>query len=556
MKATFSRQVKFSFRQMIVFVIVITMIKCEKEFPVANVIVSPKSATIEIGSSSQFEAASLDASGRILTDRPIIWYSSNASVATVSSTGLVTGISIGGPVTITAKSETKCSTAQVTVMAVPISSLTVSPASATIEIGETKQLSTTLIDSHNNIVTNRSISWSSSNEDVAIISSLGIVTGISKGGPVTITASCEGKSGTAQLIVIPVSVASVLITPSSAEVIVGENLQFSATVLDTRGISLSDRQIVWSSSNSNIATISSSGLATGLKPGGQITITATCEGKNGIAQLVINYPLGLAQMINGLNDVITSMIEYNQNLLERNPHLATAIEAKIKMLQSPGLSNEIIDGGFYASDVLISVDNRQIPINTVFPIENLRNGAKTALESVKSAFPILENFMQTPYPNEYYYSLWYGFNIGDFGGSGGMFVEEWESVLERDPNALWYDMVYFHELSHSFIGNETLNQFLGWYLYNMVHTNSKDISSWSIDPPYSSMNINNNGYNALLDIYQLIGHDNMSYAYKIIYPLHPPYGSPLPNECSQVFIDLAPAAVKDQVTAKVARINL
>jgi len=59
----------------------------------------------------------------------------------------------------------------------------------------------------------------------------------------------------------------------------------------------------------------------------------------------------------------------------------------------------------------------------------------------------------------------------------------------------------------------------------------------------------------LLDIYQLIGHDNMSRAYKILYSLQPPYGSPLSAECLQVFIDQAPTSVKEQVAAKVAKIN-
>jgi uncharacterized protein YjdB len=557
MKAIFPSLVKHPFRQMIIFVIVITMIKCEKESPVASVIISPNSVTIEIGGSSQFEATLKDASGNILTDRPIIWSSSNTTVATVSSTGIVNGISEGGPVTITATSEEKSSTAKVTVTPVPVATLAVSPTSITIEIGETKQLTTTIKDEHDNILTDRSIRWSSSNIVVTTVSSSGVLTGISTGGPVTITATCEGKSSTSQVTVIPASIASVAVTPLSSEVVVGENLQFSASVLDARGVSLIDRTIVWSSSNTEIATISSSGLVTGLKSGGPITITAMSEGKNGTAQLMVNLPIGVAEMFQNLAGLISWAIDYNKDLLINNNHLSVQIETKIEMLQRPTLASEIIEGSFYATDFTASVNGRHIPISCVFPLENMRSDANQSVNSIKLVLPLLEDFMDTPYPFNAFYD-WYGFNVGNIGGGNSIYMWEkdaYEAAVLTITNPFPYEAVLFHELSHGYIGNEGLNQFLHIYLYNMIHTNSSDIKSWIYLQGYTAWQDTNTWVYALLDIYQLIGHENMSKAYKILYSLHPPYGSPLSNECLQVFINQAPEAVKDQVIAKVAKIN-
>jgi hypothetical protein len=83
---------------------------------VATVTVSPASASIEVGQSTHLSAVLADASGNTLTGRSVAWASSNTGVATVSSSGLVSGVA-GGVVTITATSEGKSGTVTVTVTA-------------------------------------------------------------------------------------------------------------------------------------------------------------------------------------------------------------------------------------------------------------------------------------------------------------------------------------------------------------------------------------------------------------------------------------------------------
>ena len=84
--------------------------------PVASVTVSPSSSTLAIGASTQLAATTLDGSGGVLTGRTVSWTSSNALVATVSSTGFVTALT-SGTATITATSEGRSGTASVTVPA-------------------------------------------------------------------------------------------------------------------------------------------------------------------------------------------------------------------------------------------------------------------------------------------------------------------------------------------------------------------------------------------------------------------------------------------------------
>ena len=84
----------------------------------------------------------------------------------------------------------------------PVASVEVSPSGETvIEVGQTVQLSATTKDSAGNVLTGRTVTWSSSDGSVARVSETGLVTGMGVGSA-TITATSEGKSGTASVMVV------------------------------------------------------------------------------------------------------------------------------------------------------------------------------------------------------------------------------------------------------------------------------------------------------------------------------------------------------------------
>jgi len=83
--------------------------------PVSTVTLSPASASIPVGGTQQLTAVTRDAAGNVLTGRTITWSSANGAVATVNGNGLVTGVSAGGPVTITGTSEGQSGTSSITV---------------------------------------------------------------------------------------------------------------------------------------------------------------------------------------------------------------------------------------------------------------------------------------------------------------------------------------------------------------------------------------------------------------------------------------------------------
>src|SRR5207245_1164673 len=82
--------------------------------PVAQVSVTPASATLAVGGAQQLAATLTDSSANVLTGRTVTWASSNTAVATVSVTGLVTGVAAGAA-TITATSEGQSGVAAIAV---------------------------------------------------------------------------------------------------------------------------------------------------------------------------------------------------------------------------------------------------------------------------------------------------------------------------------------------------------------------------------------------------------------------------------------------------------
>src|SRR5690606_33297160 len=100
----------------------------------------------------------------------------------------------------------------------------------------------------------------------------------------------EGKSGTAQITVVPRPVNSVTLSGGAASITVGAATTFTATLRDADNAELTGRDISWISSNTAVASVSATGVVTGVSAGGPVTITATSEGKSGTAQLTVTGP--------------------------------------------------------------------------------------------------------------------------------------------------------------------------------------------------------------------------------------------------------------------------
>src|SRR3989442_6328724 len=129
-------------------------------------------------------------------------------------------------------------------------------------VGQTVQLTATPKDAAGNPLSGRVVAWVSSNTGVTTVSGSGLVRGVAA-GTATITAASEGQSGSSAVTVTIVPVASVIVSPASASVTVGQTVQLTATPKDAAGNPLSGRVVTWASSNSGLASVNGSGPVTG-----------------------------------------------------------------------------------------------------------------------------------------------------------------------------------------------------------------------------------------------------------------------------------------------------
>ncbi|HZY06308.1 MAG TPA: Ig-like domain-containing protein [Ilumatobacteraceae bacterium] len=164
---------------------------------VASVAMSPTSATLVVGQTVQLGAQPRDASGRPLDGRTVTWSTNRSDVATVTSTGIVSAVS-PGTATITASTEGRNGTSTIVVQAPGVSRLEVTPASASVEVGNALRLSATVYDSRGNIIAGAQVTWSSSDTQIAVVDNTGRVLGIRR-GTATITATSGGKAATASV---------------------------------------------------------------------------------------------------------------------------------------------------------------------------------------------------------------------------------------------------------------------------------------------------------------------------------------------------------------------
>jgi hypothetical protein len=258
------------------------------------------------------------------------------------------------------------------------------------------------------------------------------------------------------------------------------------------------------------------------------------------------------EMIFSLNNSISWTLTSLIDDMPRNPNITSYIQAKITLLQDPNLYSKIVSGNFFVVDSVVSTNGHQTVIIAVYPASDMRVGAAQAVQSVKLGIPILESFMALPFPRTQI-RIWYGFQVGGAGADGTIYAEDQVSYESRfREGMLPYELLFYHELSHSYIGHESLNQFLELYQYNLVHTGSTAYQDWT---NYRVPKENWPWINAILDIYQLIGNDAMANAYRILYTMNPPYGQSLSQQCQQVFVDQAPADLKSQVATLAAKIT-
>lgn len=249
---------------------------------VTSVTLSQSSISLKEGNTCQLSSSVYPTNA---TNKNVNWSSSNTSVATVSSYGLVSAKS-AGTATITCRAADgsgRYATCKVSVEAatVYVTSITLTKTAATLYAGETTQLNASVSPSS---ATNKNVSWTSDYTAVATVSSTGLVSAKSAG---TATITCKAKDGSGKkatcLITVKETVKPTAITlsTSKASLTEGETIQLTATVTP---FDAADKTVTWISDNAIVATVDADGVVTA-KSAGTANVIATTS--NNLAAVCI-----------------------------------------------------------------------------------------------------------------------------------------------------------------------------------------------------------------------------------------------------------------------------
>ena len=250
----------------------------------ANLILSP-SATASYNALGTFSDGS-----HVSVNGAATWTSSNPQVATIQQSGAVTGQS-AGTTTIMVQSGSITATAGLAVEGAALTSIQVSPASATIpQTIRSGFTATGMFANGDALDLTGIVAWTSSAPSIATVSnavgSQGSATAVAPGNA-TVSALFAGQVGTASLRVTNATLVSISVTPATPSISLGSSQQFIATGTFSDGSTLTlSSQVSWTSSSVAIAVINATGLASSAGSG-SATITATLDGVSGSAILTV-----------------------------------------------------------------------------------------------------------------------------------------------------------------------------------------------------------------------------------------------------------------------------
>ena len=282
-------------------------------YAVSSVRLDYTSKTVYVGDSFQLKAIVGPDSAR---DKSVLWTTSNPNIAHVDQDGIVTTTGIGEVViTATTMDGGYSANCKVTVKPVPVSGVSLDKSSVTLFEGESLML---LAKVYPDNASNSSVNWKSTNTAVATVDEEGNVTAVSKG---TATIRAEAKDGSGKYATCSVTVkrpvSSIVLNKSSLVLSRGASAVTETLTATVSPSDANNKSVTWTSSNTSVATVSSSGVVTG-KARGTATITveasdgkgakATCEVE--VKQLVTGITLEKSSvtLVEGEGIMLTAVV--------------------------------------------------------------------------------------------------------------------------------------------------------------------------------------------------------------------------------------------------------
>lgn len=258
-----------------------------------SISIAPASPTVAAGLTLQLSVVGHFSDGSTQTLTGASWSSATPAVATIdAASGLAKGLAAGTS-TITALRQGLSANAVFTVTEAVLQSLAVTPAGGSVHVGFGLQMAATGTYSDGTALDlTTQVTWSSGAPTIAGIGASGLASGLA-GGSSTIGAALGAISGSTTLEVVAATLQSITVLPSNPSIAPAWTVQFTAAGHFSDATSqILTSGVTWRSSAAAVATIPSSGLATGVAAG-TTTISATSGIISGSTVLTVSpHPPG------------------------------------------------------------------------------------------------------------------------------------------------------------------------------------------------------------------------------------------------------------------------
>ncbi len=244
-----------------------------KEIPITSISFSNKSSIMHVG-----ERLTLipRINPSTATNQKLVWRSSNSDIATVDSNGIVSAKKVG-VVEITAETNNhQMAKVKITIEDAPtkmvyMKSIQLHYSYSYLELGSSYSLKPTYQPQN---ATNSNLIFKSSEEEVITITADGVMTAKKPGFSIITVSSQDGGASSSILIFVPstpIPVENIVFSSGAKQIEIGETYVISYSLIPTNA---NNTKMVWTSSNSDIASVDRSGKVTG-KKSGTVTITAS-----------------------------------------------------------------------------------------------------------------------------------------------------------------------------------------------------------------------------------------------------------------------------------------
>jgi trimeric autotransporter adhesin len=299
-----------------------------------DIVVLPAVAQLELGDTLRLVGQVIDQFGNVMPNVEVLWESSNRSIASVTTAGLVTA-NTRGQASITAISGALRASTTIFVVNESVANVVITATLPTggLVVGNSIPATAIARSSKGNTITEYVTTWTSSAPTVATVSASGVITAVSEGSA-TITATIAGVSSTLQVVTKLVPTGSVVVVSPTTPTYVGRSVQMGRTLLSAGGDTLtaSQRSLTWASSDTTVARVSNTGVLTGISTG--TTRISLIVGSTGVAPVVGFLDVAVTQVPIADVEIVadtTSLVigdrrEYVARALDANDNVLTALE--------------------------------------------------------------------------------------------------------------------------------------------------------------------------------------------------------------------------------------